>query len=120
MVSRNIGVIGLLVILLLLAIMVPNVSAHGDVEVEGYEVVIGFRDEPAYVGLPNGLDLVVTNEDTGERVTGLEETLQVEIIFGSDVQELDLRAVFGEEGAYTADVLPTEPGDYTWRIWGQI
>jgi hypothetical protein len=27
---------------------------------------------------------------------------------------------FGQDGAYTAHVLPTEVGDYTWHIWGEI
>lgn len=94
--------------------------AHGHVDVGDYELVIGFSNEPAYEGEPNGLDLFVTHHETGEPVTGLEETLRVEIIRGSATQELPLRAAFGEEGAYTTNVLPTEAGDYTWHIWGDI
>jgi hypothetical protein len=44
----------------------------------------------------------------------------VEIIYGSSNRELELRTQFGQEGAYTADILPTEVGDYTWHIWGDI
>jgi hypothetical protein len=94
--------------------------AHGDLEVEGYSLVIGFRDEPAYAGMPNGLELIVTNHETEEPVTGLEQTLRVEIIYGSDKKELVLEPEFGEEGAYTADVIPSRAGDYTWHIWGEI
>jgi hypothetical protein len=57
---------------------------------------------------------------TNEPVNGLEETLRVEIIFGASKKELPIRAQFGQDGAYTADVLPTEAGDYTWHIWGDI
>jgi hypothetical protein len=104
----------------LLAVMAGATHAHGRTAVGSYELVIGFHNEPAYQGEPNGLDLFVTNTATGEPVSGLEETLNVEIIYGSATRELEMRAQFGEEGAYTADVLPTEAGDYTWRIWGDI
>jgi hypothetical protein len=96
------------------------VRAHGTTQVGDYELVIGFRNEPAYQGEPNGLDLFVTNTATNEPVNGLEDTLQVEIIYGATRQGLPLRAQFGQDGAYTADILPTEAGDYTWHIWGDI
>lgn len=94
--------------------------AHGHTEVGDYELVIGFHNEPAYQGEPNGLDLFVTNTKTGEPVNGLEDTLRVEISYGSSTQELEIRSQWGEEGAYTAYVQPTEAGDYTWRIFGEI
>jgi hypothetical protein len=31
-----------------------------------------------------------------------------------------MEAQWGQDGAYTAYVLPTEAGDYTWHIWGDI
>ena len=31
-----------------------------------------------------------------------------------------MRPQWGEDGAYTTDVLPTADGDYTWHIWGTI
>jgi hypothetical protein len=85
-----------------------------------YELVIGFHNEPAYQGEPNGLDLFVTDLTTGEPVNGLEETLQAEIIYGASKQELTIEAQWGQDGAYTAYVIPTEAGDYTWHIWGEI
>ncbi|NMB90318.1 MAG: hypothetical protein GYA17_18315 [Chloroflexi bacterium] len=97
-----------------------SASAHGHVEVGDYELVIGFRNEPAYQGEPNGLELVVTDHATGQAVTGLEDSLRVEITYGASTQELTLTPLFGEEGAYTAHVLPTEAGDYTWHIFGAI
>jgi len=144
-----------------------TVRAHGHMDVGDYELVIGFINEPAYQGEPNGLDLRVTREavpaaDAGEHaagegagaagataggvegtpeagdhehpsgesaaagaaepvpVEGLEETLKAEIIFGASKRELAIEAQWGEPGAYTANVLPTEAGDYTWRIFGTI
>ena len=95
-------------------------SAHGVTQVGDYELVIGFHNEPAYQGEPNGLDLFVTNMRTNEPVNGLEETLRVEIIYGASKKELAIDTQFGQDGAYTAYVLPTEAGDYTWHIWGDI
>lgn len=97
-----------------------SVSAHGVTQVGDYELAIGFHNEPAYQSEPNGLDLFVTNMTTSEPVNGLEETLQVEIIYGASKKELDLEPQFGQDGAYTAQVIPTEEGDYTWHIWGDI
>src|SRR5688500_410300 len=109
----------LFVLIALLALPIVA-QAHGHIEVGEYALVIGFRTEPALAGEPNGLDLRVSHHETDEPITGLEETLNVEIIHGSATRELELRPRFGEDGAYTADVLPTEPGDYTWHIWGEI
>ncbi len=94
--------------------------AHGRTTVGDYELVIGFHTEPAYQSEPNGLDLFVTNTRTGEKVMGLEDTLQAELIYGSAKKELPIEAQFGEEGAYTAHVQPTQVGDYTWHIFGTI
>jgi hypothetical protein len=94
--------------------------AHGHTNVGDYELVIGFRNEPAYVGEPNGLDLRVTNTKTGEPVTGLEETLKATLVFGGSSRELAIEPRWGQEGAYTAQVIPTETGDYTWKIVGDI
>jgi hypothetical protein len=62
----------------------------------------------------------VTNKKTGEKVNDLADTLKAEIIFGGSKKELKIRAQWGQDGAYTADVLPTAAGDYTWHIWGDI
>jgi hypothetical protein len=96
------------------------VSAHGTTQVGDYTLVIGFHDEPVYVGVPNALDLFVTNFKTNTKVNGLETTLKVEIIFGSSKKELTLVPQEDTDGAYTAYVLPTRAGDYTWHIFGTI
>jgi hypothetical protein len=94
--------------------------AHGHVVAGDYEIEIGFHNEPAYVGEPNSLDLFVTNTKTNEAVEGLEDTLKAEIIYGSSKREVPLRPQGEESPGYTADVLPTKAGDYTWHVWGDI
>ena len=94
--------------------------AHGTTQVGDYQLEIGFLNEPVYQNVPNGLDLIVTNTKTNEPVNGLENSLQVEIIHGAAKKTLKLAQQEGVDGAYTADVIPTETGDYTWHIFGKI
>ena len=100
---RSVRILALTLLLaaLFVPFTTPVASAHGHVEVGDYELVIGFRAEPAYQGEPNGLDLTVTNKQTGEKVNDLADTLKAEISFGASNQELKLRPQFGKDGAYT-------------------
>jgi hypothetical protein len=112
--------VALLTAALLIPFTLSTALAHGHTTVGDYELVIGFHNEPAYQGEPNGLDLFVTNTKTNERVNDLADTLKVEIIFGSSKKELKVEPQWGQDGAYTAYVQPTVAGDYTWHIWGDI
>lgn len=114
------GALALLFATLLAPFTASIASAHGHTMVGDYELVIGFHNEPAYAGEPNGLDLFVTNTKTNQKVNGLEETLKVELSWGDKKVELPVEAQWSEDGAYTAYVIPTETGAYTWRIFGSI
>ena len=94
--------------------------AHGQAQIGDYALEIGFHNEPVYQGDPNSLDLFVTNSKTNEKVNGLEKTLQAEIIFGSSKKQLTVMPQDGVDGGYTAAVIPTEVGDYTFHVWGTI
>lgn len=115
--------LGLMVILAIIVGLwgtVGTAKAHGHTTVGDYELVIGFHNEPAYQGEPNGLDLFVTNSKTGEKINGLASTLSAEIIYGNSAKSLLMKAQWGRDGAYTAYVLPTAVGNYTWHIFGSI
>lgn len=99
---------------------IGTAQAHGHTTVGDYSLVIGFHNEPAYQGEPNGFDLFVTNTKTNAKVTGLASTLKAEIIFGDSKKTLKVEPQWGQEGTYTAYVLPTKAGDYTWHIFGTI
>jgi hypothetical protein len=92
--------------------------AHESREIDDITMVVGFLDEPVYVGQKSGLDLRVTH--AGEPVEGLEETLQAEVIFGDETRELEISAQFGEPGAYRSVFIPTAAGPYTFHIFGEI
>jgi hypothetical protein len=109
-------------IILAAMLLAPSavVFAHGSATVGDYTIEIGFKNEPALQGEINGLDLVVTHTKTSKPVTGLENSLQAEIIFGASKKALKIEPVEGQDGVYTAAVLPTALGDYTWHIFGTI
>lgn len=94
-------------------------SAHESREVGDYTFVVGFIDEPAIQGDTNGMFLRVETGD--EPVPGLFDTLQAEVLFGDQSREMSLSPASGEHGGgYEAVFIPTEPGDYTFRIFGEI
>jgi hypothetical protein len=113
-----------LVVVTLAAALLPLVgSAHEqrDVGDGRYSMTVGFINEPAYVGLENGLYLKVVNL-TGDRspVEGLAGTLAAEVTFGDRTAPLSLAAVPDDPGVYQAWFIPTAAGDYTFRVAGQI
>jgi hypothetical protein len=87
-----------------------------------YTFVVGWINEPSYVGLLNSLDLTVTETIGGKAVEGLDKTLKADLTFGgsSQAQPLALAARFGQPGKYTGYVVPTKVGDYTFHITGTV
>ena len=96
--------------------------AHVEIDVgDGqYVMEVGFRDEPAYLGLPNALTLSVQRYATGgtEPVDDLAATLSAEV--SKDGQVMTLPLVPVGEGEYETVFVPTATGDYTFRISGTI
>jgi hypothetical protein len=119
-VKRGYPVVAILFTVVLLLVTATAAFAHGSTTVGDYTIEIGFKNEPAIQGEMNGLDLIVTNTKTEKPVTGLADSLQAEIIFGASKKTLKIEPVEGEDGAYTAAVIPTAVGDYTWHIFGKI
>lgn len=113
-------------------------SAHEQRAVDNgkYNFVVGWLNEPAYTGLLNSVDLTVTqpnpsatpaanaaNDDehpAGTPVTGLEDTLKVDIIYNDKTMNLPLSPVFNQPGKYTGYVIPTQAGDYSFHVYGTI
>jgi hypothetical protein len=87
-----------------------------------YTFVVGWINEPSYVGLLNSLDLTVTETAGGKAVEGLEKTLKADLTFGGSTtpQPLALAARFGLPGKYSGYVVPTKTGDYTFHITGTV
>lgn len=91
---------------------------HETREVGEFEFVVGFLDEPVYVGTESGLDLRVARGE--EPIEGLEATLQAEVIYGDERRALTISPRFGEPGAYRSVFFPTAAGSYTFHLFGTV
>ncbi|HEX6099822.1 MAG TPA: hypothetical protein VF432_26150 [Thermoanaerobaculia bacterium] len=95
-----------------------------------YIVVVGFSNEPVFVGDKSGVDLRVRLADPKaplnfsspnvKAVEKLESSLQVEISAGGRKKVFDLETVFRDPGAYRAHFFPTAATTYGFRIFGKL
>jgi hypothetical protein len=112
----------LILIPTLLIVIIP-VAAHEGREVGEYVLSFGWREEPAYAGMMNGPEVFISLHDAGEGEAfsqDVEVQLQTEVTFGDQSLTIPLRPAFETSGHYIADLVPTLPGDYTFRVFGTI
>ncbi|MFZ2886859.1 MAG: hypothetical protein WA021_03500 [Minisyncoccia bacterium] len=97
---------------------------------ELYEFVIGSLNEPISVDDKTGVDLSVRevhegaaaddHHSTAGAVTGLEETLQVELIAGDTRRTMSLSPVYNTPGSYKNTFYPTIATTLSYRFFGEI
>jgi hypothetical protein len=112
-----------LVVVSSFAIYGGTAAAHERRMVGPYQFVVGWLNEPAYVGLMNSLDLRVTDTRVtpAKAVEGLEKTLTVDLQSGGLAPlPLTVTARFGTPGAYNGYAMPTTTGTYIFTIKGKI
>ncbi|HLX35127.1 MAG TPA: hypothetical protein VKR30_07785 [Candidatus Limnocylindrales bacterium] len=93
----------------------------------GYTVALGWKVEPTYVGIPNAVQVIVT-DSKGKAVTDIPDgDLTVVVsLSGQSSAALPLNNAFdsdtglGIPGDYEASLDPTVPGDYTFHLNGKI
>jgi hypothetical protein len=88
-----------------------------------YVIYFGWRAEPAFAGLMNGPEVYVSLHDAPEGTAFPEDVpveLQAEVTFGGESTTVTFEAAYGETGHYVADLIPTLPGDYAFRVTGTI
>ncbi|HET7028089.1 MAG TPA: hypothetical protein VFI28_10410 [Candidatus Limnocylindrales bacterium] len=103
--------------LLCLVALAPAVLGHEERKVAGYDVEVGFLDEPVFVGQRSGLELFVHKGD--QAVEGVEKSLKAEAIYGS--QKIDLPIAATETpGDYQSVFVPTAAGQYAFHLFGSI
>ena len=111
-------------VIVLITIVSLGTTAYGHErrDVGPYRLVVGFLVEPAYEGLKNGVDLRVLRADTEAPLEGLQDTLQVEVTHVPSMvaKVVKLRSIYRDPGHYTADLIPTAPGQYRFRFFGTI
>jgi hypothetical protein len=94
--------------------------AHETRSEGGLEAVVGWAAEPAYVGYPNAVQLRLSSGGAPVANLGPDE-LKVEVSFGGQkTAPLPLEPAFGSPGEYRAPLMPTRPGDYSFRFFGTI
>lgn len=110
---------GCAMLLALIAFFPIPASAHETRTVgTDYEFVVGFINEPAIQGDTNGMVLEITKG--GQPVLGAADTLQAQVSTGDQVQDMTLTPAYGEDGVYQSVFIPTQPGDYTFRFFGDL
>jgi hypothetical protein len=102
--------LALLIIALFMALAIPS-TAHERRELDTFDLVFGWRNEPAIAGTLNGPEVFIRPHE-GQEID-FENTaisLQAEVTFGPASRTLSLRPAFREPDHYIAELIPTLPG----------
>jgi hypothetical protein len=108
---------------LTLIVGAPAALAHAQRQAGPIHIEIGFGTEPAYVGQPNSVQIILT--ERGRPVVGLGDQLKVQVSFGGQQTALPLEPNFevggdGTPGDYRAWFIPSQPGPYTFHLTGTL
>ena len=119
--KRTATVAAVLAVVLVPLLAVPAL-AHEEHKVANYSVEVGFGTEPAYAGVTNSVQLIISNN--GKPVTDVKG-LKVAVSTGdADPKQLPLVPFwsddFGDPGDYRAFFIPTAPGAYTFKVTGTL
>ncbi len=95
----------------------PGAGAHVTKPVGDLTVSVGWRDEPAFAGLPNAVQITAL-DDHGVPVVDPGASLTTSISFGDATVTRPL--VPGEPGVYQAEIVPTQPGTYSFHVGGTL
>jgi hypothetical protein len=119
--KRTATVAAVLAVLLVPLLAAPAL-AHGEHKVANYNVEVGFGTEPAYAGVTNSVQLIITNN--GQPVTNAKG-LKVAVSTGdAEPKPFPLAPYFGDDwgqkGDYRAFFIPTTPGAYTFKVTGTL
>ena len=119
--NKRLAIVVAAVAVLLVPLAGPA-SGHGEHKVDRYTVEVGFGTEPAYAGVINSVQLIITNN--GKPVTDAKG-LKVAVSTGdSEPKQMALEPYFSDEfgtpGDYRAFFIPTAPGAYTFKVTGTL
>jgi hypothetical protein len=115
------------VVAVLVSVRAAPADAHERREVGDLVFVVGWGDEPAFTGFKNHVQVILSDTSDQPIREGVE--LNAEVTFGEEEEpvepvEVELTPRFGEEfgepGDYGADLIPTRPGVYTFRVFGTV
>jgi hypothetical protein len=98
-------------------------SAHVEKTIGPIDLEIGFGTEPAYVGEPNSVQVILSEH--GSPVVDLGDSLTAQVSFGGQQTTLPLEPNFevggdGQPGDYRAWFIPSQAGPYTFKLSGSV
>ena len=96
-------------------------AAHEHRHIAGgkYEFVVGWGSEPTYAGFLNTVSLAIKDAG-GKPVTDTADTLKVDVASGGQKVTMPLKASDEDPGSYSAALVPTRPGNYTFTFNGTV
>ena len=102
--------------------IVPS-FAHTTVEVDQYEIEIGWGIEPPVVGIRNDIILKITEsgetEGTYTGVTNVFKNLEATAMYGGTTKKIDINSD-PRPGYYFSPIIPTKTGSYFLDLKGNI
>src|SRR5215208_6768521 len=108
---KRTATVAAIVAVLLVSLPATMALSHGEHKVADYNVEVGFGTEPAYAGVTNSVQLIITNN--GQPVTNANG-LKVAVGTGdAEPKPFPLEPYwgddFGQKGDYRAFFIPTAP-----------
>ena len=109
-------------------VVIPAVaaSAHAEWEQGPYDFAMGFGTEPAYVGFPNSVEVIIHLKKGLKGVDTAADTLNATVAYGSaQPHPVTLEGNFDEDsggspGDYRGAFVPTQAGKYTMHLFGKV
>ncbi len=111
-----------LVILLFYIVMINNVFAHTETNVDQYNIDVGWNDEPPIVGFINNITFEINKIDQTNikhEVKNAFKNLDAYITYGGTSKKLNIDSL-PTPGNYTSKIIPSKPGSYVIELHGKL
>jgi len=111
---------------LLVALSAGPASAHQLKQVGKFDFLVGFGNEPAYLGQENFVQAFISYASTGQPVTNIGNSLKLAVEKDGKSMQFPLEPSFdpdaglGTKGEYDAFFFPTALGAYTFHFTGSL
>jgi hypothetical protein len=122
MITLKIALFAIIGLLFSIGMIAPS-FAHTTVNVEQYEIEVGWGIEPPIVGIRNDLVFKITEpgetEGTHKGVTSVFKNIDATAMFGGATKKIDINSD-PRPGYYFSSIIPTKTGSYMVEFKGEI
>jgi len=126
MLSHSGVTVSVLVVALSVMILPQTALAHEQRTVGKVQMTVGWSTEPPYTGFRNTVQALL-KDASGKPILDVGDGLKVQVIYGTQKTALlpldpsfDPDTGLGTPGEYDAAIIPTRPGNYTFRFVGTV